>query len=463
MTDIRISVEKENTQGMLQSNNASSTVSVASTTLPDDRSAKEKHDIENHEQLELEVDEPDQQDGGYGWLVVLGTFMVQVTSFGTASCWGIFQDYLDVHMFQDKVSNSQFKLSFVGTLLEICVNLMGPLAQIISSRFGSKSVLILGTVLATLGLELASLGTEIWHFYLTQGVMFGAGASLLYVTAMSTAPLWFNKRRGFALGLASGGSGLGGLVLPFIVTPINEKLGIAWSFRILGFICLFCDVIACLFIKDRFPAKRSKEERSLKKIFDLSVFKDTNFLLWACGSVISLMGYFIPYFFLPAYATHLGLSASQGSVLIAIMSAANFVGRISVGLIGDRIGRLNADIIFTFCCSISTLFGWTFAYTYSTLIGYSILFGLFCGSYFAMMTPITASILTSEQYRTGVSTLLLFNIIAIFGITIASAIETSANAEPYFSYKMFTGVVYLVGGIILVILKIKIRGLFAKF
>ncbi|CEP07524.1 hypothetical protein [Parasitella parasitica] len=25
-------------------------------------------------------------DGGYGWLVILGTFMVQVTSFGTASC-----------------------------------------------------------------------------------------------------------------------------------------------------------------------------------------------------------------------------------------------------------------------------------------------------------------------------------------------------------------------------------------
>ncbi|OBZ82237.1 hypothetical protein A0J61_09713 [Choanephora cucurbitarum] len=87
MTDIRISVEKENTQGMLQSKNASSTTSVASTTLPDDRSAKEKHDIENHEQLELGVNEPDQQDGGYGWLVVLGTFMVQVTSFGTASCW----------------------------------------------------------------------------------------------------------------------------------------------------------------------------------------------------------------------------------------------------------------------------------------------------------------------------------------------------------------------------------------
>lgn len=38
------------------------------------------------EQQQLEQQETD-MDGGYGWLVILGTFMVQVTSFGTASCW----------------------------------------------------------------------------------------------------------------------------------------------------------------------------------------------------------------------------------------------------------------------------------------------------------------------------------------------------------------------------------------
>ncbi|KAF1801541.1 major facilitator superfamily domain-containing protein [Mucor lusitanicus] len=367
-------------------------------------------------------------------------------------------------MFRDRVANSQFQLSFVGTILEVCVNLMGPLSQIIASRFGSKAVLIIGTILATLGLELASLSTEIWHLYLTQGVMFGAGASFLYVTAMGTAPLWFNKRRGLALGLASGGSGIGGLVLPFIISATNSKLGIAWTFRILGFICLACDIVACIFIKDKNPAKKKKGERSLKAIFQLSVLKDVNFLLWTCGSVIGLMGYFIPYFFVPANATYLGLTSTQGSTLIAIMSAANFVGRILVGFIGDRIGRLNADIIFTFCASLSSLLVWNFASSYGVLVAFSVLFGLFCGSYFAMMTPITAAIVTPAQYPTAVSTLLMFNIIAIFGISIASAIETGAHAEPYLTYKMFTGVTYLVGGIILVILKLRLtKGIFARF
>lgn len=42
---------------------------------------------------EFGVDKPtvdlhdDEADGGYGWLVILGTFCIQVTAFGVASCW----------------------------------------------------------------------------------------------------------------------------------------------------------------------------------------------------------------------------------------------------------------------------------------------------------------------------------------------------------------------------------------
>lgn len=89
------------------------------------------------------------------------SFDAHVLFFLTFRTTGIMQDHFDVTMFRDTVPNSQFQLSFVGTLLEVCVNLMGPLAQIIASRFGTKTVLILGTVMATLGLELAGLSTQV--------------------------------------------------------------------------------------------------------------------------------------------------------------------------------------------------------------------------------------------------------------------------------------------------------------
>ncbi|GAA5808186.1 hypothetical protein MFLAVUS_001571 [Mucor flavus] len=428
----RHSATSSQTVSLSEKDNVTTTEDVASAKK--DWSGHEHH--LKYDDPEFGADKPsptfdtEATDGGYGWLVVLGTFMVQITSFG------IMQDHYDMTMFRDSVPNSQFQLSFVGTILEVCVNLMGPLAQIIASRFGSTTVLILGTLMSVLGLELAGFSSQ---------------------TAMSIAPLWFDKKRGLALGIASGGSGIGGLFLPFVITPLNSNLGAAWTYRILGFICLGCNIIACITIREKKSSVKPKGARTLKTIFRLDVLQDTNFLLWCLASVIGLMGYFVPYFFLPAYATYLGLSATQGSTLIAVMSAANFIGRVLVGTIGDRIGRLNANIIFTFGSAFSNLFIWTFAHSFGVLVAYSVLFGLFCGAYFAMMTPITAAILTPDQYSTGVSTILLFNIISIFGISISSAIETKSTAEPYFVYKMFTGVVYLVSAILLVLLKFKMK------
>lgn len=118
---------------------------------------------------------------------------------------------------------------------------------------------------------------------------------------MGVTPQWFNKRRGLAMGLASGGSGIGGLVLPFILTPINNSLGIGWGYRILGFICLGCDVISCLIVKPKYPQRRKKNEKkfSLRDVFNFEVLKDSNYVLWVVASMIALSGFFVPYFFFP--------------------------------------------------------------------------------------------------------------------------------------------------------------------
>lgn len=105
-------------------------------------------------------------------------------------------------------------------------------------------------------------------------------------------------------------------------------------------------------MKEKNSSKKIKGGKSLKSIFRMDVLKDKNFLLWCLASIIGLSGYFIPYFFVPglnymnfthlydllisyfaAYATNIGLTAAQGSTLIAVMSAANFIGRIMVGYV----------------------------------------------------------------------------------------------------------------------------------
>ncbi|KAI8053167.1 uncharacterized protein B0P05DRAFT_308650 [Gilbertella persicaria] len=81
---------KQNPECAIISSIASS-ASITPTILSDEKSAKNKSDLENHDNLETGINKPEQEheekEGGYGWLVIFGTFMVQVTSFGTASCW----------------------------------------------------------------------------------------------------------------------------------------------------------------------------------------------------------------------------------------------------------------------------------------------------------------------------------------------------------------------------------------
>lgn len=105
-----------------------------------------------------------------------------------------------------------------------------------------------------------------------------------------------------------------------------------------------------------------------------------------------------------AYATHIGLNASQGTALLAVLSSANFVGRIIAGyvnecshryepsllnsysfrVLADRFGCVNTNILYALMSCLSTFLIWTFAYDYGSMMAYVVVFGLFGGSFFAL-------------------------------------------------------------------------------
>jgi MFS family permease len=115
---------------------------------------------------------------------------------------------------------------------------------------------------------------------------------------MGVAPQWFTKRRVMALGIVVSGSGIGGLVIPFILTKINSTLGPGWTYRILGFVCLVCDLMACIFVKERVTS--NKQRKKFSQLIHFGVLKNVDFLIFLIGSDVSLFGYFVPFFFLPS-------------------------------------------------------------------------------------------------------------------------------------------------------------------
>lgn len=119
-------------------------------------------------------------------------------------------------------------------------------------------ITLLGTALSTLGLFLASFSTHVrricrslkrysfeliiwpklWHLFLTQALLYGVGATLCYFPIMSFAPRFFDRNRGFAMGVILSGNGVGGLVLAPLIQALIDHVGVRWTLRVLALINL---------------------------------------------------------------------------------------------------------------------------------------------------------------------------------------------------------------------------------
>lgn len=56
--------------------------------------------------------------------------------------------------------------------------------------------------------------------------------------SIALIPVYFKRRRGLALGLATGGGSIGGVIYPIIFRRLVVEVGFGWAVRVLGFIAL---------------------------------------------------------------------------------------------------------------------------------------------------------------------------------------------------------------------------------
>ena len=74
----------------------------------------------------------------------------------------------------------EFRIAFVGTLENAILLSAGLFISPLIPIIGFRGCMAIGTILAPLGLVLASYATELWHLYLTQGILFGLGGSFVF-------------------------------------------------------------------------------------------------------------------------------------------------------------------------------------------------------------------------------------------------------------------------------------------
>lgn len=298
--------------------------------------------------------------------------------------------------------------------------------------------MLLGVFFETLALIGASFSTRIWQLFLSQGVCFGIGMGFLFTASVGIVPQWFTKRRSFANGIATAGSGVGGLTYSLVTGAIIPRLGIGWTFRILGIISGTVNIICALLVRDR-----NKQLGASQNIFDFRLFKRPEYLFLLAWGSFNMFGYIALLFTLPNYALSIGLTAQQGSVVGALLNLGQGLGRPIVGIISDRFGRINVCTVLTFLCGLFCLVIWTFADSYGVLIFFAILGGTVAGTIWVTIAPVGAEVVGLRELPSALSVAWL---VFAFPATIAEviALELRQTRKPiYLHAQVFTGMMYI--------------------
>jgi MFS family permease len=321
-------------------------------------------------------------DGGYGWTVVSACALILFWINGYSTTWGVLQAAL--------LQSSQLKvdvrtITFVGSLTMALLVGFGPFAVRLMSSFDTRYTCMVAIFAYSLGLVLTSFTlNNIGGLFATAGILMGISASVVYTATNSMPIQYFSGKLGLANGLVKAGGGLGATLMPVASQALIDKVGLAWTFRILGSAILLTGLPAAYLLKERVPAAQLSR-------FDFSLLKDPSFMTLALAGAVGVFALFVPPFFLPLFANSIGLPASTGAGLVAGFGAATTLGRLLTGWFCDRIGAFNALAITVLINSLSMWAIWPVSSSLAPLLIFAVVNGCANGGLFvALLTAVAA-------------------------------------------------------------------------
>ena len=153
----------------------------------------------------------------YGWWIVLACFFIGLYVGGVVF-YGFTAFFEPI---REEFGWSYTQISFAASLRGLEMGFIAPLVGFLVDRFGSRKLILYGTITVGLGLISLSLTQSLAMFYGSfLLVAFGAGGCTVVVT-MSAVANWFHKKVGIALGVMASGVGASGFFIPLIVWLID--------------------------------------------------------------------------------------------------------------------------------------------------------------------------------------------------------------------------------------------------
>ncbi|XP_077791098.1 monocarboxylate transporter 3 [Podarcis muralis] len=389
-------------------------------------------------------------DGGWGWIVLFGCFVITGFSYAFPKAVSIYFKQL-MHDFHVGYSDT----AWISSIMLAMLYGTGPVSSILVNQFGCRPVMLVGGLLASSGMILASFTTNIIELYLTAGVLTGLGMALNFQPSLIMLGSYFDKRRPLANGLAAAGSPVFLSALSPLGQVLLEKFGWRGGFLIMGGLLLNCCTCGAVMrplelnrkkkgeeaqdkyeAKEMLPmggraeeavsttdsakksnkAKKKKKPKKGKKLLDFSIFKNRGFVIYAIAKFIMVLGLFVPTILLVNYAKDSGVPDKEAAFLLSIIGFIDIFARPSCGVLaGLKRVRPHVTYLFSFAMlfnGLTDIFS-ARATDYTALVIFCIFFGISYGMVGALQFEVLMAIIGSQKFSSAIGLVLLIEAFAV--------------------------------------------------
>ncbi|XP_058870440.1 monocarboxylate transporter 13-like [Acipenser ruthenus] len=340
-------------------------------------------------------------DGGWGWVIVFSLFLESALVFGLIRSFGVF--FVEFVEYFEEPAGAVSWITSIGVAVQ---QFASPLASALSNAWGARSVVMVGGVLASLGMILGSQASSLTHLYLSIGLVSGLGWALVFTPSVAMVTRYFHQRRTLATGVGFMGVG----VASFAFSPLFQFLVDHYAWRgallILGGLSLNLLVCGALLrplrlqedqsitTSPQHPSSSSSSSPPLLSrlwsLFDLSLLRHWPFLTYTAAITLFNAGYFIPYVHLVAHIQRKGFSEYQAALVMSLTALTDLLGRGVSGWVSDlrRVRLPHILALWTGLTGLSMLVI-PLGSSYPVLLALGLVYGFCSGA----MTPVVFSLL----------------------------------------------------------------------
>jgi MFS family permease len=319
-------------------------------------------------------------DSARAWLMAATAFLVCFIAYGVQYSFGDFFKSV-----ADDMGATRADTAAIFSVAMFVSNLFGIAAGYLGDRFGPRPLVATSALAIGIGLVLTARIDRLWMAYLTYGVGVGIGAGCCFIPIVAAVSGWFERRRNSAIGLTVSGIGCGTLFVVPLVGALIQRYGWRTSYVILG-AASAAALLACAVVIERPPAPLVRTSVRLA-----DVARTPAFVMLCLASMLSNVGTFIPFVYLPDFAQTRHASAVAAAGLLGIIGGASVIGRLGLGGASDRFGVLTLYKLTLLMIGLSYVL-WLSRPSYGALVVFAIILGIGYGGSVALSPAVVAEL-----------------------------------------------------------------------